>query len=74
MRRLCTRGHKGKVKVQLHTFSTLALEGDGVIITTPRQLYLREDPVLILKRLGGLGGHFEWHGKFSPHRDSLLGP
>jgi hypothetical protein len=74
MRRLCTRRHKGEVKVQLHTFSTSDLEGDGVIITTPRQLYLRKDPVLILKRLGEPGGHFGWHGKFCPHRDSLLGP
>jgi hypothetical protein len=71
MRRLCR--YKGEVKVQFHTFSTSEL-GDGVIITTPRQLYLPEDPVFILKRLGGPCGHFGWHGKFHPHWDSFLGP
>jgi hypothetical protein len=73
MRRLCTCKHKGEIKVQLHTFSTSELEGSGVIITTPRQFYLREHPVLFLKRLGGPGCHFEWHGKLCPHQDSLLG-
>jgi hypothetical protein len=70
MRRLCTCWHKGDVKVQLHTFVTSKLEGDGVIITTPRQLYLREDTELVLKRLGGPWGHFG----ICPHRDSFLGP
>jgi hypothetical protein len=50
MIRLCK--HKGEVKVQLHTFSISELKGDGVIITTLRQIYLREDPVLILKEAG----------------------
>ena len=50
MRRLCK--HKGGVKVQLHTFSNSELEGDGVIITTLRQIYLREDPILILQEVG----------------------
>jgi len=72
MRSLCR--HKREVKVQLHTFWTSELEGNGVIITTPRQLYLREDLVLILKRLRGPWGHFGWHVKFRPHRDFFLGP
>jgi hypothetical protein len=47
MRRLCR--HKREVTVLLHTLSTSDPEGDGVTITSPRQLKLRKDPVLILQ-------------------------